>query len=249
MINYLKSESYRLLRRKSLHMISVACFLLIIAAAVVLYIFGKSEANFPYATSQFFYSNVIVSWILIFMIALLFNLSLTGKDLSLLKQSISFGISRNTIFWSKLLLTLGYFLFICAIGILLMIGLGENLFQHDEQATRSFFIASVNMLPIIMSGFFTIHVLKMLRFGDVYVVMIVLFVFTLSGTVFRVLFRSISGLDQLYKYTPSTLLNDNITKFMDYTVQLDVRFWLVALAVSVIMLPIGVRQFAKQHIE
>lgn len=249
MINYLKSESYRLLRRKSLHMISVACFLLIIAAAAVLYLFGKTEANFPYATSQYFYSNVIAGAVLIFMIALLFNLSLTGKDLSMLKQSISFGISRNTIFWSKLLLTLGYFLLVCAMGILLMIGLGENLFSNDEQAARSFIIACMNMFPIILSGFFTIHVLKMLRFGDVYVVMIVLFIFTLSGTVFRVLFRAISGLDQLYKYTPSTLLNENIMEFLDYTVQLDVRFWLVGLVVSVIMLPVGVRQFAKQHIE
>src|SRR5690625_784512 len=121
MMNYMKSEIYRLLRKKGLHMTSLICFLLITAAAFVLYFTDQNEPNFPYATSLFFYSNVISGGILILIIAFLFNLALTGKDMSLIKQSISFGISRNTIFWSKLILTLSYFLFICVIGLLLMI--------------------------------------------------------------------------------------------------------------------------------
>src|SRR5690625_1055805 len=123
----MKSEKYRLLRKKGLHITSVICLLLIIATAAVLYFSGQSDPNFPYATSLFFYSNVIGSSALILIIAFLFNLSLTGKDMSLIKQSISFGISRNTIFWSKLILTLSYFLVVCVVGLLLMIGLGENL--------------------------------------------------------------------------------------------------------------------------
>ena len=249
MINYLKSESYRLLRKRTLHMTSVACFLLIAAAAVVLYMFGESEAGFPYATSLFFYSNVIGGGGLILLIAFLFNLSLTGKDRLLLKQSVSFGISRNTIFWSKLILTLSYFLLICVIGLLLMLGFGENLLTNEEQSSRSFLIASLNMLPLILSGFIMIHVLKMLRFGDAYIIMIVLFVFTFSSNIIRMLFQPISGLNQLYKYTPNTLLNDNLMSFMDQTVQLDYRYWLVGTIISVIVLLIGVGKFAKKNID
>lgn len=249
MINYMKSERYRLLRKKGLHMTSGVCFLLIAAAAVVLYLFGKYEAGFPYATSSFFYVNVINGGVLILIIAFLFNLSLTGKDMSLLKHSISFGIARETIFWSKLLLTLSYFLLVCVIGMVLMIGLGESLFVNEGQSTRSFIIASFNMFPIILSGFFTIHTLKMLRVSDMYIMIIVLFVFTFSGTILRLLLRPISGLNQLYKYAPDTLLNENLIDFMAQTVQLDYRFWLVGLVISVIILPIGVRQFAKQNID
>src|SRR5690625_3014125 len=104
MMNYMKSERYRLMRKKSLHITTVICLVLITAAAAVLYFSGQYESSFPYATSSFFYSNVIGNTALILIVALLFNLALTGKDMSLIKQSVSFGISRNTIFWSKLIL-------------------------------------------------------------------------------------------------------------------------------------------------
>ncbi len=48
MINYMKSEYYRLFRLKGLYITSVICFLLIAAAAAVLYYFGQSDPNFPY---------------------------------------------------------------------------------------------------------------------------------------------------------------------------------------------------------
>src|SRR5699024_5612079 len=96
MINYLNSERYRLTRKISLHLTSMVAFTLIILAGFVLSYFGNNEANFPYATSYFFYSNVVNGGVLIFIIALLVNSSLTGKDLSTLKQSLSFGISRST---------------------------------------------------------------------------------------------------------------------------------------------------------
>ena len=109
MINYMKSECYRLLRKKGSYVTGLICYLLIIAAAAVLTFFEQFDPNFPYATTRFFYSNVISGGLLIVIVGLLFNSALTGKDMSLIKQSVSFGISRNIIFWSKLILTLNYF--------------------------------------------------------------------------------------------------------------------------------------------
>lgn len=247
-MNYMKSEMYRLLRKKGLHMTSLICFLLITAAAFVLYFTDQNDPNFPYATSLFFYSNVISGGILILIVAFLFNLALTGKDMSLIKQSISFGISRNTIFWSKLMLTLSYFLFICVIGLLLMIGLGENLLVSDEQSVGNFLIACSNMLPIILSGFFMIHMLKMLKVGEVYIIIILLFIFTLAGDLIRMMLRSIPGLNELYKYAPSTLLNENIVSFMEQAAQIDYQYWITGIVISVISLLIGASRFAKQNI-
>ena len=104
------------MRKKTLHITSLVCLLLIVAAATVLYYFQKTDPNFPYATTRFFYSNVIGSGGLIIIVSFLYNFSLTGKDTALLKNAVSFGISRNTIFWSKLILTLSYFLLICVLG-------------------------------------------------------------------------------------------------------------------------------------
>lgn len=249
MMNYMKSERYRLVRKKSLHIISVICLLLITAAATVLYLSGQYDSTFPYATSLFFYSNVIGSITLILIVALLFNLALTGKDMSLIKQSISFGISRNTIFWSKLILTLIYFLVVCMIGLLLMIGLGESLFISEEHSVKNFLTASFNMLPIVLSGFFMIHAMKMLKVNEVYIVIMLLFIFAISGDVLRMILKPVSGLNELYQYAPSTQLNENLMHFMDQTVQFELSYWITGIVISVICLLIGVRRFAKQNID
>src|SRR5690625_5858770 len=88
MINYMKSENYRLLRKKSLYITSIIGLTLITAAAIILYLSGEFEQNFPYATSLFFYMNVIDSKVLILIVAFLFNMLLTGKDMFLTKHAV-----------------------------------------------------------------------------------------------------------------------------------------------------------------
>lgn len=249
MINYLKSEHYRLLRKKSLYIISGVCFLLIAAAAVVLYLSQKYDPNFPYGSSAFFYMNVISGIGLILIVAFLFNMALTGKDMSIMKQSISFGVSKHIIFWSKLLLTLSYFLLICLIGILLMIGLGERLLVNEEPSILNFLIAVINMLPIVLSGFCLIHMLKMLRVSGIYVIITLLFIYGFSGDLLRIMLQSVSGLDELYQYAPSTLLEENLMNFMNYTIQFDYRYWMVGVGITVITLLIGATTFVKQDID
>ena len=249
MINYMKSENYRLFRKKGLHITSGVGFLLIIAAAAILYFTGQHESNFPYANSSFFYANVIGNNILILIIAFLFNLALTGKDMSLIKQSVSFGISRNTIFWSKLVLTLSYFLVICMVGILLMIGLGENIFVKEEQSAANFLIASFNMLPIVLSGFFMIHAMKMMEASQLYIIIMLLFIFVFSGGLLRVILGPFSRLDELYQYAPSAQFDDNLMSYMEQTVQFEFRYWITGIVISVICLLIGAKKFAKQPID
>jgi len=239
MINYIKSEIYRLLRKKGLYMTSVICLLLIVAAAAVLYFSQQQDPNFPYATSMFLYSNVISGTLLIMIIGLLFNSALTGKDTSLIKQSVSFGISRSTIFWSKLILTLSYFLLFCVICLLLTIVLGETLLASEEQSVKNFLIAGLNMVPMVISGFVIIHVLRMLKVGEVYIIMLLLFIYIFSGNL----------LYMLFDYTPSTLLNDNLMNFIDYSAQFDYRLWVTGIVISVIALLIGAKRFAKQNID
>ncbi|HHY24921.1 MAG TPA: ABC transporter permease [Clostridiaceae bacterium] len=249
MINYLKSERYRLTRKISLHITSIVACALIIVAGFVLYFFGKNEANFPYATSYFFYANVVNGGTLIFSIVLLVNSSLTGKDLSTLKQSLSFGISRSTIFWSKLILTFMYFLLLCFIGMILMGVLGETLFTGSEPYLKSFLLASVNMFPIVFSAFMLVHVMQMNRIGTVYTIIVILVIYTASDNIVNLMFRLVGPLDELYKWTPSALLNENAFAFMENTISFSWNSWLVGIGLSIIFLAIGLWQFNKKDID
>ncbi|WP_407272518.1 ABC transporter permease [Radiobacillus sp. PE A8.2] len=250
MINYVKSEHYRLLRKKGLYFTSLACFLLIAAAAFLLYYFGETEPNFPYSTSKFFYSNVISGGAFIIIVGFIFNFALTGKDMSLIKQSVSFGISRNVIFWSKLILTFSYFLLTCVVGIVFMIVLGENLLNSDHQSVSNYLIACANMAPLVLSGFFLTHTLKMMKVGDVYVIILLLFIYGFSSNLLRLLFRPFTGLSELYKYAPSTMLNDNLMNFIENDiVQFDYKFLVAGIVISLLALLLGANRFSNQNID
>ncbi len=249
MINYLKSEQYRLLRKTGFYLTGAIGLLLIVAAALVLYAIDQADPNFPYARNDFFYANVISSGILIIIVGFLYNIMLTGKDMTLIKQSISFGVSRTTIFWSKFILTLSAFLLICVVGIGLTIVLGEKLMTSEEQWIGKYLIAIVNMIPLVLSGFSLIHTMKLLKVGEVYIIIVLLFTYVISGDMLRLLFRPIAGLNELYHYAPDTLLNENLMNYMDETVQFGYHYWVTGLVITAVALFIGVKRFASTNID
>ncbi|WBL16785.1 ABC transporter permease [Sutcliffiella sp. NC1] len=250
MINYMKSEYYRLLRKKGVHFTSVICLLLIVVAATVLQYLDKVDPTFPYATSNYFYSNVIALGLIIIIIGFIFNSALTSKDdMSLIKQTVSFGISRNTIFWSKLILTLSYFVLICVIGIFLMIALGESLLITDNHSVHNFLMASVNMAPLVLSGFILTHVLKVMKVRDVYIFILLLFIYGFSSNLVRMLFRPFQGLSDVYKYMPNTLFNDNLGNYIVEAVPFSYESWVIGIGISLFVLFIGANRFAKQNID
>ncbi len=130
-----------------------------------------------------------------------------------------------------------------------MIVLGENMFPSDQQSVRHFLIASVNMAPLILSGFFLTHALKMMKVGDIYIIFVLLFIYGFSSNLLRNLFRPVTGLNEIYKYTPNTLLNDNLMHFMDGTVQFEYLYWIIGIVISVIAILIGAKRFKNQSID
>lgn len=251
MINFLKSEHFRLLHKKSLHLTNVICLFLVAAAAVVLYYTHQYDPSFPYATDSFFYSNIIGSGMIIIVVGFIYNATLTGKDMALIKQFVSFGISRRTIFWSKFMLTLLHYLLICVIGILLSVVLAENVLisEGGNELIQQFLIACVNMVPIVLSSFFLIHSMRMMGIAEIYTVITVLFLYVFSGDLLRLLFRPITGLNELYTYAPDTLLSENLMRFMEGSARFGYEYWVTGVVISGLALLIGAKKFTVQDID
>jgi len=249
MINYLKSEQYRLLRKKSLHLTSLVCLLLIIAAGAVLAYFGKSEPSFRYATSTFYYSNVLGSAGLIILVAFIVNISLTGKDTAVLKNTISFGITRKTVYWSKLILSFGYFLLLSIIGLCLLIGVGETVLPTENGSIGNLMMAVANMVPIILSAFLLIHTLKLLNIGEVYILVILLGIYGFAGNLLWVLSKKFAFFKKLYEYAPDTLMSRNLMEFMDRTAHIGFSYYLTGGLLAAAAIVIGIVQFSKKPID
>jgi ABC-2 type transport system permease protein len=63
------------------------------------------------------------------------------------------------------------------------------------------------------------------------------------------MFRLVGPLDELYKWTPSALLNENAFAFMENTISFSWNSWLVGIGLSIIFLAIGLWQFNKKDID
>ncbi|WP_040285929.1 hypothetical protein [Sporosarcina koreensis] len=249
MMNYVKSEGYRMIRKKSLYITSFVCLALIAAAAVVLAYFKQTDPTFPYGTASFYYSNVLGSTVLVLIVIFLFNASLTGRDTDVLKNAVSFGIPRSTIYWSKLLLTLVYFVLISIVGVALMLALGETMLVTDSGSAGNFLTALGNMAPIVFSAFLFIHSLKMIRIGDVYVFIVLFGVYMFSGYLMRIGAQKLDIFRTLYDYAPDTLLGRNLMDFMDQSLQFSAACWMTGAILSAVAIGIGITKFTKQTID
>src|SRR5699024_8649155 len=134
-------------------------------------------------------------------------------------------------------------------SILIIKVLVVNIILKEEQSFNHYLIASFNMLPIVLSGFLMIHAMKMMRVSQLFIIMMLFFIFVFSGDLLRVMLSPFSRLHELYKYAPSAQFDDNLMNYMEQTVQFEYSYWITAIVISVICLLIGARKFTKQPID
>ncbi|MDN6735787.1 hypothetical protein [Tetragenococcus halophilus] len=249
MIAYLKSENYRFLRKNNIYTISGLCLTLITAAAFILKYYDLTDSTFPYGNAHFFYSNIFGLSSLILFVSVLVNLILTGKDSLVLKQSVAFGLSRQKIFWTKLIVTLGYFILLCLTGIALTIILGTSVFPHESGVLSAYFTALVNTVPIILSGFVLAHTLMMTYSKEIIIFGILLLIYSFPESILHGLSNYSEAIRALSKYVPSTLLTDNLYRFMDLNTEINFSAWIVGGLISLVSLTLGVSKFNKKSID
>ena len=107
MLNYARSEWYRITRGCEFYAFTGVLCGLGLAANLLLFGVGSSDPDFPYATVRFSLSNVICAPSLSFFVAglLVWNLfSDEGKD-GTFKNAVSHGLSRRDLFLGKCLVS------------------------------------------------------------------------------------------------------------------------------------------------
>lgn len=103
MLNYIKSEWYRITRGKEIYGVIAAMSAIIIVMNVILFIFRLNDTSFPYATIRFSLNILTSSLPYLFVagalvVALLFA---EERKNGTLKNNIAYGISRKSIFIGK----------------------------------------------------------------------------------------------------------------------------------------------------
>lgn len=153
MISYIRSEIYRLLHSKGSYLFIMVCAALLISANVVLAVVGQMEVNFPYNNTGFslslFYSDLPIVFILCVSVAsIVFGNEHTNHTM---KNSVSYGISRGSIYFGKLIAEIIYALiaFVSIAG--LYIGSAYLLLEHSETNDMELLInACFVALPLLL---------------------------------------------------------------------------------------------------
>jgi hypothetical protein len=110
MSRYIKSELYRLLRIKATYLFVIICSLLLVSSNIVLFAVKMSEKDFPYATTKFSFGNVESSMIMLLFLCIMVATLVFGNEYNnhTMKNSISFGLTRNTLYFGKFIVQLIY---------------------------------------------------------------------------------------------------------------------------------------------
>lgn len=104
MINYIKSELYRIVHSKGIYILSGICALLLLSMNVVLHLFGQG-GHFAYNNTEFVFSMVwsalnSVFFLTLVMGSIIFADEYKNKTIS---NSIAFGYSRISLYFGKIL--------------------------------------------------------------------------------------------------------------------------------------------------
>ncbi|WP_368490535.1 hypothetical protein [Clostridium sp. BJN0013] len=249
MLNLIRSEFYRLIRSKLYYGLIIVSTFLVMAAAGVLQHFRFKEPTFPYGTRMFYYSNVLGMTTLIITLCLLVILILTRKSKTKMSAAVSFGHSRQAVFWSKLI-TLSFGVVIMGTIILSVTILSGNvIFDLANNSTLGqFLIAFSNIFPIVASSFILGYVLAVNGVSEILNLLILLFIYRILGVSINTLVGRVSALKTISKWTPTTLFDNNLVHYMSNNVYFDVKCWVLGLMIIFISLIIGQTIFKKKDL-
>ncbi len=133
MLNYLKSEIYQIVHRKAPYVFIFICSGLLIAMNLVLHQVGSGDVNFSYNTTEFAFSMIYTNLYFILVLCITVSAIIFGEEFQnhTLKNNVSFGISRGTIFVSKMILELVYALIAFAFILGCFIGSAYLLLENS----------------------------------------------------------------------------------------------------------------------
>ena len=110
MSRYIKSEFYRLFRCKSSYLFIGICSLLLLSANILLAVVKFADKSFPWASTGFSFSFIYTSMPMILLLCIVVSHLIFGNEHNnhTMKNSVSYGISRGTIYFGKLLVQMVY---------------------------------------------------------------------------------------------------------------------------------------------
>ncbi len=131
MLNYVKSEWYRITHSKAIYVFNIVMAGLTLILNVVHYVLDKVEPSFPYGTTAFTLSYLASGMTMMFLVgAVVVSLLYSGdKKNGLMKNAIAFGISREKMFLGRCIVSC--LVSVCSLIVILIVYIGSAVLLFE----------------------------------------------------------------------------------------------------------------------
>ena len=153
MLNYMKSEWYRIVHGYEVYVFTGVLCAIVLAANVLLYGFGATDPYFPYNTVRFSMSNLISTLSMLFIVAGLLTWVLfadDGKD-GTFKNAVAAGCTRRDLFVGKILVAVVVGFASMAIILAVYIGSAMLLLEGSAEAVVILLKGVASALPFVVA--------------------------------------------------------------------------------------------------
>ncbi|WMJ87949.1 ABC transporter permease [Anaerocolumna sp. MB42-C2] len=155
MVPYIKSEVYRLIRYKWIYVFIIICSGLLLSSNIILAAVKYADSSFIWANTYFSFSNVYNSMVMVYILCIMVSNMIFGNEHTnhTMKNSISYGISRGTIYFGKLLVQMVYSLIAFTIIIGVHVISAYLLLEHSGTSELIMLIRSCTACtPLLLFG-------------------------------------------------------------------------------------------------
>lgn len=235
-MNYLRSELYALVRTKSLLFV-VAMWFVGFMFMTQLFLNAPVENN---PRQSYFTGMIIVGSISGYFLTLFISNLLTGRKLNTLKQTISFGISRNTIYFVKFIVTVVVCLLI--ISMLMIAGfLYGNMYLSGSNQQQG--IKIINSLPLLISSIALCNWFNFSKINPIVTTITVLGIYLMSSDIVSFFDGAIFKKEVFTNFFPSAL----ILKAVNST-HFEPSAFFIGLGLTLLFLLVGLKNFHRRDI-
>lgn len=256
MLNYIKSEFYRLSRSKDLYLLTGICSGLIILMNIVLAISVRKMENFPYGTTRFSFGTLISQTQMLLLMAFIAASFVFGDEYKhhTLKNSISFGLSRTKIFCGKYIVSLVSALVCFAIIMACYVASAYILLENSgSEVLRELFLSMAGTIP---SAIFSLTLAIALFFiieNGMSAALVWSGIIIALPLVMKLMGARIKICYEISHWLPWTMLSGNTVNQSAYSCIWDtpsgmIHCFIVGIVSSVVFFVIGLRLFQKRDI-
>lgn len=213
MMNYLKSEWYRITRSTTIYLFTLVVAGITLAANIVLFVFANSVPEFPYGTVHFSASNLVAAMPLLFVLAGVLVVLLYADDHKngTLKNAIVEGIVRWQLFTAKSLVSVLIGVLSMVVILLVYVGSAVLLLEGPAYEPVGVLLSGVaaalpSIIAVVVFGIACLHLFNS-SYSALFFWMVIVFV---APRILHALGLVLEPLRLVASWLPTNFLQDEV---------------------------------------